>query len=75
MSREEVVEEVRKCVREMEENSKARLLDGYYKPIGNLFEHWEVKGDKIDLRDALDCFDPRPVVEFGDFGGLYINEN
>ena len=70
MSKEEVVEEVRKCVREMEENSKARLLDGYYKPIDNIFEYWEVKGDKIDLRDALDCFDLRPVIEFGDFGGL-----
>ena len=73
MTKEEVVEEVRKCVRDMEENSKARLLDGFYKCTDNIFEHWEVQGDKIDLRDTLDCYDPRPVIEYGDFGGFNMN--
>ena len=75
MSKEEVVEEVKKCVREMEENAKARLLDGYYRPIDNMFEHWEVQGDKIDLRDAFDSYDTRPVIEFGDYGGFNIYRN
>ena len=65
-----VVEKVRKCVEDMEENSKARLLDGFYKCTENIFEHWEVRGDKIDIRDPLDCYDPRPVIEYGDFGGF-----
>ena len=72
MTKEEVVEKVRKCVEDMEENSKARLLDGFYKCTENIFEHWEVKGDKIDIRDPLDCYDPRPVIEYGDFGGLNL---
>ena len=67
------MEKVKKSVSDMEENSKARLLDGFYKCTDNSFEHWEVQGDKIDLRDTLDCYDPRPVMEYGDFGGFNIN--
>ena len=54
----------------MEENDKARLVDGFYTPIEHMFEHWEVIGDKIELRDSFDSFDPRAMFEYGDFGGL-----
>ena len=54
----------------MEENTMARLVDGFYKPIEHMFEHWEVNGDKIELRDSFDSFDPRATLAYGDFGGL-----
>ena len=54
----------------MEENDKARLVDGFYTPIEHMFEHWEVNGDKIELRDSFDSFDPRATLAYGDFGGL-----
>ena len=74
MTREEVVDKVRENVRDLEENAKARLLNGYYKSIEGLFEHWEVDGDKIELRDTHDNFDPRAVIEYGDFGGFFFTQ-
>ena len=57
----------------MEENDKARLVDGFYTPIEHMFEHWEVNGDKIEMRDSFDSFDPRATFEYGDFGGLLFS--
>ena len=54
----------------MEENTMDRLIDGFYRPIEHMFEHWEVNGDKIELRDSFDCFDPRATFAYGDFGRL-----
>ena len=55
----------------MEENTMIRLEDGFYKPIEHMFEHWEVNGDKIELRDSFDSFDPRATFAYGDFGRFY----
>ena len=47
-----------------------RLNDGFYKLVDHIFEHMEVTGEKIELRDSFDNFDSRATFAYGDFGGL-----
>ena len=66
----QVVEKVLKTARDMDESNIVRLVDGFYKPVDHIFEHWEVTGESIELRDSFDCFDSRAKIAYGDFGGL-----
>ena len=59
-----------KSVRDSNESNMVRLVDGFYKLVDHIFEHWEVAGEKIELRDSFDCFDSRATFAYGDFGGL-----
>ena len=64
MSREDVVEEVKKKLKEVEENSELRLLDGYYKVNDNFIQTW-----KVEMKDPYDSFDfGKASIEYGDFG-------
>ena len=69
MSREEVVEEIRNTVREMEEN-QIKLQDGYYKAIDCWFQYWAVSkgGDELLCKDSYDMYTYDESVEYGDFG-------
>ena len=69
MSREDVVEEVKKKLKEVEENSKLRLLDGYYKVNDNFIQTWKVEGTSLEMKDPYDSFDfGKASIEYGDFG-------
>merc|ERR1711983_753450 len=59
MSKEEVVDKVLKSVMDSDENHMVRLNDGFYKLVDHIFEHMEVTGEKIELRDSFDNFDSR----------------
>jgi len=67
MTREEVVAEVKKKVKAMEDN-QMKLLDGYYKVNESVFVTWKVDGDKIECKDAYDTYDYKPILQYGDFG-------
>jgi len=67
MTREEVITEVKKKVKELEDN-QMKLLDGYYKVNESLFVTWKVDGDKIECKDAYDTYDYKPTLHYGDFG-------
>ena len=71
MTREEVVAEVKKKVKAMEDN-QMKLLDGYYKVNESVFVTWKVDGDKIECKDAYDTYDYKPKLQYGDFG-TFIN--
>ena len=69
-----VVDKVLKSVMDSDENNMVRLNDGFYKLVDHIFEHMEVTGEKIELRDSFDNFDSRATFEYGDFGGLSSSE-
>ena len=66
----QVVEKVLKSVMDSDVNNMVRLNDGFYKLVDHIFEHMEVTGEKIELRDSFDNFDSRATFAYGDFGGL-----
>ena len=70
MTRDQVVTEIKNKLKEMEENKKARLLDGYYKANDAFVVSWKVDGDNIDWKDAHDTYDFTPKLKYGDFGDV-----
>ena len=71
MTRKQVVEEVQKQIKEMEDN-QIRLQDGVYKVNDSFVQSWRVEGEKIVVKDPFDAFDLMPSMEYGDFGKITI---
>ena len=50
MTKLDVVEEIKKKLKEVEDN-QIKLLDGYYKCHESLMVSWKVDGDTIECKD------------------------
>ena len=69
MTRLDVVEEIKKTIKNLEDN-QIKLLDGYYKVHESLMTSWKVDGENIECKDAQDTYDFKPSIQYGDFGKL-----
>lgn len=72
MTKLDVVEEIKKKLKEVEDN-QIKLLDGYYKCHESLMVSWKVDGDAIDCKDPHEIYDFNPSIEYGDFGKRHIS--
>ena len=69
MTRLDVVEEIKKSIKALDDN-QIKLLDGYYKVHESLMVSWKVDGENIECKDAQDTYDFKPSIQYGDFGKL-----
>jgi len=69
MTRKQVVEEVQKQIKEMQDN-QIKLLEGFYKVKDNFIQWWKVDGDSFDMKDPFEAMDFKPSLEYGDFGAV-----
>ena len=69
MTREQVVEEVQRQLKAMEDN-QIRLQDGFYKVNDGFAQSLKVEGEKVVMKDPFDAFDFKPSLKYGDFGKI-----
>ena len=71
MTRLDVVEEIKKSIKDLDDN-QIKLLDGYYKVHESLMTSWKIDGENIECKDAQDTYDFKPAIQYGDFGKFTV---
>merc|ERR1711973_628606 len=73
MTRKQVVEEVQRQIKEVEDN-QIRLQDGVYKVNDSFVQSWRVEGEKIVVKDPFDAFDLMPSMEYGEMKPIFYHD-